>query len=79
MTEKTKWEKVKEKMQDRQRAFGRVFLSEDGKKLLEVLKDEWYDGDLLGADAYETAKNLGAREVVKQLIFLRDCAKPESE
>lgn len=79
MSPNPKWEKVKEQLKQNQRSMGRLFLSEDGKKLLEVLRATWYDGDLFGSTPESTAFNLGAREVIKYLLFLRDSAKPESE
>jgi hypothetical protein len=77
MSQQEKWEKLRDQVKAKKRRFGQLFLSEDGKELLGYLVAEWYDGDLLAETPEKTAKNLGAREVVKFLMSLRDSAKPE--
>jgi hypothetical protein len=79
MSQDQKWEKVREQVKSKQRRFGKLFLSEDGKELLDYLVAEWYHGDLLASTPEGTAKNLGARDVVKFLMTLRDSAKPENK
>jgi hypothetical protein len=46
--------------------------NEDGKLLLSVLEDMYYNGDLVGDDPHETYRKLGQRDVVKFLRGLRD-------
>jgi hypothetical protein len=46
--------------------------NEDGKLLLSVLEDMYYDGNLVGDDPHETYRKLGQRDVVKFLRDLRD-------
>jgi hypothetical protein len=68
-----------QEFQNRQRRLGRLFLSDNGQELLDLLAGYWYHGDLLDEDAAKTAFNLGAREVVKLLINMRDSAQAPEE
>jgi hypothetical protein len=74
MNEK-KFEELRQKMRQRNARFGKLFLSVEGAELLEMLSQNFYDSDLVAETAEKTAFNLGAREVVRYLIELRNHAK----
>lgn len=58
------------------RRLGMLLLAnEDGKLLLSVLEDLYYDGTIVGADPHMTYFNCGQREVVIFLRGLRNQAK----
>lgn len=57
---------------DRARAAQRLFDSEDGRLVLEVLEREYLYGQLVGDTPEQTFFNLGCREVVLRLRTLRD-------
>lgn len=44
----------------------------DARVMMDILRDLFYDGDLLGREPHETYHNLGRREVVRFLMDLRD-------
>jgi hypothetical protein len=74
MNEK-KFEELRQKMRQRNARFGKLFLSVEGAELLEMLSQNFYDSDLVAETAEKTAFNLGAREVVRYLLELRNHAK----
>lgn len=63
---------------------GKLFLSADGAELLDGLQKMYYDCDQVArldsgvVSVEDTFKNLGAREVVRYLMDLRDSAKKET-
>lgn len=60
------------------RRIGMLLLgNEDGKKLLAVLEDLYYDGTIAADSPHTTYFNLGRRDVVYFLRGLRDQAKKE--
>lgn len=60
------------------RRLGMLLLAnEDGKLLLSVLEDLYYNGALVGNDPHMTYFNCGRREVVNFLRGLRDQATKE--
>lgn len=56
---------------ERQEAARRVLKTEDGKLMLQMLEAK-YDRNLLGPTTDRTLANVGAREVVCHLRWLRD-------
>lgn len=66
--------KARQELLERNSGAVRALLSEDGRELLSYLEEKFFNGDLLGDSAEETAFNLGAREVVVQLKLLRALA-----
>jgi hypothetical protein len=54
---------------------GRIFLDGPGAEILEELQAMYYDCNLIGDKVEVTYANLGAREVVRYLMDLRDNAK----
>lgn len=49
---------------------GRVLTHGDGARLLEILKEMYYEGNLTGATPELTYQNLGRRDVVDFLVGL---------
>jgi hypothetical protein len=67
-----------ETSQREMRRIGMLLISnEDGKLLLSMLEDLYFNGTLVGADPYATYFNCGQREVVVFLRGLRDQATKE--
>lgn len=62
---------------------GKLFTTPDGAELLDGLQKLYYDGELIARDnegridIQNTFANLGAREVVRYMMDLRDSAKKE--
>lgn len=67
-------EKKKEDMRTREEHLNRVarniFKTSDGKNLLDILIQDYYDGQLIGDTVEKTYFKLGQRDVVKFLLDL---------
>jgi hypothetical protein len=75
---RAKWELYLDKSNLEMKRVGKMLqLNEDGKLLLNILTELFYDGDLLGDTPERTHFNLGRREAVRFLITLRDQAQKE--
>ncbi len=69
------YEKIKSRLAHKSELVHAFMNSEAGKALMEVLEDEFFNGDLFNPDPNITAYNLGRRDVVmylQQLKRLRD-------
>ncbi len=69
------YEKIKSRLAHKSELVHAFMNSEAGKALMEVLEDEFFNGDLFNPDPNTTAYNLGRRDVVmylQQLKRLRD-------
>jgi hypothetical protein len=67
-----------EKSRGEMRRVGMLLLAnEDGKLLLSMLEDLYFNGSLIGADPYLTYSKCGQRDVVVFLRELRDQATKE--
>lgn len=56
---------------------GNLFMSGEGKELMDMLEDMYYNGKMVGATPEDTYFNLGRRDVVHYLRQLRDAALKE--
>jgi hypothetical protein len=70
-------EKLKKSQFEMARVGGFLHSTEDGKLLLDILRDMYYDGDIVADNPHETYRKLGQRDVVKFLLGLRDRAHKE--
>ncbi len=69
------FERIKSRLHHKAELVHAFMNSETGKALIEVLEDEFYDGELFDPDPCVTAYNLGRRDVVnylKQLERLKE-------
>lgn len=55
---------IRERLERKAQAFRRLFSTPDGKEVLDILKDEFAEGDLFDVDPCVTAYRLGARDMV---------------
>lgn len=71
-TAKTSLEIAKEKIARNAGVIRNVLASPDGEKMMKILEDAFYHGEMYSPDPYRMAFNLGARDVV---VYLRQLAK----
>lgn len=64
-------EKLRSKLAHKSEMVNAFMSSEAGKAIIELLEDEFYDGELMDVDPYKTAYNLGRRDVVLYLKQLK--------
>ncbi len=63
----------------RKAAAVRDFLSSPGgKAVMEILEEEFHDGDMRGTDTHQTYYNLGRRDVVAYLKELAEYGRNKS-
>lgn len=61
--------------QENESKVGLLLASPDGQRLMDILEDLYYDGDLVGTDTWDSYRKLGRRDVVCYLRDLRRNAK----
>lgn len=64
-------DKVKARLQKKSARVQTFMDSELGRAVIDALDAEFYDGDLFDKDPYQTAYNLGRRDVVVYLKQLQ--------
>ena len=50
-----------------------------GKQVIQALEDTFYDGDIFDPDPYQTAYNLGRRDVVAYMKQLQRIAEKDDD
>ena len=64
-------EDAKERLRGKARKFSEFLNNPVGKQIVEFLEEEYYEGEMRGADPYQTYFNLGCREVIEYLHLLQ--------